>query len=130
MTQLYKAFLPILLILISLSFATVSSGQRSGLRQNRSRLRKSLLRPINTPCWGLSKAEANYKSILTDDPQNSTACYELSRTMAAQGKFTEALSYIRKANRIEPDNEWFLLMEADIDEKPMISIQQWMSMDD
>ncbi|MEP6646736.1 MAG: tetratricopeptide repeat protein [Saprospiraceae bacterium] len=63
------------------------------------------------------KAEADYKSILMTDPQNGVACYELSRTMAAQGKYSDAISYVRKAIRIEPDNEWYLLMEADIDEK-------------
>ncbi|MGB3078867.1 MAG: tetratricopeptide repeat protein [Saprospiraceae bacterium] len=117
-TQLYKAFLPILLILISLSFATVSSGQKVRPSSEQVTIEKKLIEANKYTMLGdWSKAEANYKSILTDDPQNSTACYELSRTMAAQGKFTEALSYIRKANRIEPDNEWFLLMEADIDEK-------------
>lgn len=35
----------------------------------------------------------------------------------ATNKTADALTYIRKANRIEPDNEWYLLMEADIHEK-------------
>lgn len=65
----------------------------------------------------LDKAETIFKSILADDPQNSTAFYELSRTCAATDRNSEALDYIRKAIRIEPDNEWFLLMEADIHEK-------------
>jgi tetratricopeptide (TPR) repeat protein len=33
------------------------------------------------------------------------------------GKDSEALTYIQKAIRIDPDNEWYLLMEADIHEK-------------
>ena len=63
------------------------------------------------------KAEALFRSILEDDVQNSAACYELSRTLAASGKESEALTYIQKAIRIDPTNEWFLLMEADIHEK-------------
>ncbi len=62
------------------------------------------------------KAEAIFKAILEEDVQNSAACYELSRTLSASGNTSEALTYIRKAIRIEPDNEWYLLMEADIHE--------------
>lgn len=63
------------------------------------------------------KAEAIFKAILDEDVQNSVACYELSRTLSAAGKSADALTYIRKAIRIEPENEWYLLMEADIHEK-------------
>lgn len=63
------------------------------------------------------KAESIFKSILDADVQNSVANYELSRTMAGARKYDEALNYIRKAIRIEPDNEWYLLMEADIHER-------------
>ncbi len=63
------------------------------------------------------KAETVFKSILDIDVQNSVANYELSRTLTGAGKFTDALSYIRKAIRLEPDNEWYLLMEADIHER-------------
>src|SRR5690606_2262911 len=55
--------------------------------------------------------------ILDEDVQNAAACYELSRTLAATGRHDEALTFIRKAARIEPDNEWYLLMEADIHER-------------
>ncbi len=63
------------------------------------------------------KAEPIYRAILEEDVQNSAACYQLSRTLMALGKSADALDYIRKAVRIEPDNEWYLLMEADIHEK-------------
>jgi tetratricopeptide (TPR) repeat protein len=63
------------------------------------------------------KAEATYRSILEEDPQNSAVNYELSRTLAAQGKLSEALTYVKKAIRLEPENEWYLLMESDIYEK-------------
>ncbi len=63
------------------------------------------------------KAEAVFKSILDIDVQNSVANYELSRTLAGARKYSDALSYIRKAIRLEPENEWYLLMEADIHER-------------
>ena len=65
----------------------------------------------------LDKAESIFKGILVDDVNNTTAYYELSRTLTAKGSLQDALVYIRKAIRLEPDNEWFLLMEADIHEK-------------
>ena len=63
------------------------------------------------------KAEPIFRGILEDDVQNSAACYQLSRTLLAMGKTADALTYIKKAIRIEPDNEWYYLMEADIHEK-------------
>lgn len=63
------------------------------------------------------KAESIFRAILTEDVNNTAAYYELSRTLTVAGKFQDALSYIRKAIRLEPDNEWYLLMEADIHEK-------------
>ena len=63
------------------------------------------------------KAEPIFRAILEQDVQNSAACYQLSRTLLATGKTSDALIYIKKAIRIEPNNEWYLLMEADIHEK-------------
>jgi len=63
------------------------------------------------------KAAAAYRAILDQDPLNGVACYELARTLTAAGKPKEALEYIRKAVRLEPDNEWYHLMEADIHEQ-------------
>jgi tetratricopeptide (TPR) repeat protein len=63
------------------------------------------------------KAEAAYRAILDQDPLNGVACYELSRTLMPAGKPREALPFAQKAVRLEADNEWYLLMEADIHEK-------------
>jgi tetratricopeptide (TPR) repeat protein len=63
------------------------------------------------------KAEPIFRSILEEDVQNSAACYQLSRTLLATGKTADALLFIKKAIRIEPNNEWYLLMQADIHEK-------------
>lgn len=64
-----------------------------------------------------AKAESMYRSIVEEDVNNTAAYYELSRTLTAMGKVQDALVNIRKAVRLEPDNEWYLLMEADIHEK-------------
>lgn len=64
-----------------------------------------------------AKAEAAYRAILDQDPLNSVASYELSRTLTAADRPKEALTYAQKAVKLEPDNEWYLLMEADIHEK-------------
>lgn len=60
------------------------------------------------------KAEAAYKAIIEKDVSNATAYYELSRTLFATKRYTDALTNIRKAVKIDPQNEWYLLMEADI----------------
>lgn len=65
----------------------------------------------------LDKAESIFKAIVNEDVNNTAAYYELSRTLTAKGALQDALVYIRKAIRLEPDNEWYLLMEADIHEK-------------
>ena len=65
----------------------------------------------------LEKAEAIFRAVIEEDVNNTAAYYELSRTLAATGKLQDALYAIRKAIRIEPNNEWYLLMEADIHEK-------------
>ena len=65
----------------------------------------------------LEKAETIFKSIIAEDVNNTAALYELSRTLTAKGVLSDALGYIQKAIRLEPGNEWFMLMEADIHEK-------------
>lgn len=65
----------------------------------------------------LEKAENIFKTIVAEDVNNTAAFYELSRTLTAKGALQDALVYIRKAIRLEPENEWYLLMEADIHEK-------------
>lgn len=65
----------------------------------------------------LDKAETIFKAILNEDVNNTAAFYELSRTLAAKGSLQDALINIRKAIRLEPENEWYLLMEADVHEK-------------
>ncbi|MEO6133136.1 MAG: tetratricopeptide repeat protein [Saprospiraceae bacterium] len=113
-----KAFSFLFILFLTWSFSTVLFGQKARPSEEQVNIEKKLIEGKKYALLGeWDKAEANYKSILMTDPQNSVACYELSRNMEAVGKYTDALSYVKKAIRIEPDNEWFLLMEADIDEK-------------
>ncbi|HZV70443.1 MAG TPA: tetratricopeptide repeat protein [Saprospiraceae bacterium] len=114
----YRALYLLLLTFISLSSVTVASAQKVRPSSEQVTIEKRLIEGKKYAMLGQwEKAEAAYKAILLEDPQNSTAYYELSRTMGASGKNSDALNYVRKAIRIEPDNEWYLLMEADIDEK-------------
>jgi tetratricopeptide (TPR) repeat protein len=112
-------------------FITVAAGQKIRPSMEQVTIETKLIDGTKYALLGeWDKAEAAYRTILDEDPQNSAACYELSRTLEATGKYAEALTYIRKAIRIEPDNEWYLLMEADMMRKHWMSIPPWMSMID
>ena len=103
---------------VTASLAPVASGQKIRPSLQQVTIEQKLIDGKKYALLGdWEKAENIYRTILEEDPQNSAACYELSRTLAAAGKFSEALTFVRKAIRLEPDNEWYLLMEADIHEK-------------
>ncbi len=112
-----RAFSVILSMLLASTMHFLASGQKIRPSSEEVGIEKKLIEGKKYALledW--DKAETTYKSILDDDPQNTIADYELSRSLAATGKLTDALTYVRKAVRLEPDNEWYLLMEADIDE--------------
>jgi tetratricopeptide (TPR) repeat protein len=120
---MYSAIKPHLQIIIT--FAMVLAINASGLIAQQPRptaeqvaIEKKLIEGEKYTFLGeWEKAEPIFRAILEEDVQNSAACYQLSRTLLATGKSTDALTYIRKAIRIEPDNEWYLIMEGDIHEK-------------
>ena len=105
------------LCLLSTGYTSLVSGQVRPSQQQVS-IEKKLIDGKKYQLLGdLEKAENIFRSIITEDVNNTTAYYELSRTLTAKGSLQDALVYIRKAIRLEPDNEWYLLMEADIHEK-------------
>ncbi len=115
--QPVKGFVVLILVLIVSFLTTVVNGQNRPTLQEVN-IEKKIIEGKKYQLLGdLDKAESIFKSILTEDVNNTAALYELSRTLTASGKFQDALSYIRKAIRLETDNEWYLLMEADIHEK-------------
>ena len=108
-----KIFLPVLIIMMAMP---VFCQVRPSMQQ--VSVEKKIIEGKKYQLLGdLDKAESIFKSILTEDVNNTAALYELSRTQAAGEKLEDALVSIRKAIRLEPDNEWYLLMEADIHEK-------------
>jgi tetratricopeptide (TPR) repeat protein len=113
-----RTFTPLLIAWVSLfGFTQLVSAQNRPTSQQVA-IEKKLIDGKKYILLGdYEKAEALFRAVLEEDVQNGPACYELSRTLAATGKFSDALTYIHKAIRIEPDNEWYLLMEADIREK-------------
>ena len=120
MIRSHKAFSIILSVLLTSVFVTGALGQKTRPTLQQVGIEKKLIEGKKYALLGdWEKAETLFRSILDEDPLNSAASYELSRTLAASGKFSDALTYIRKAIRLEPDNEWYLLMEADIHEKTL-----------
>ncbi|HUR30671.1 MAG TPA: tetratricopeptide repeat protein [Saprospiraceae bacterium] len=113
----FRLLYAFLFILILTGFTTLVKGQARPT-QEEVNVEKKLIEGKKYQLLGdLDKAESIFKSILIDDVNNTAAYYELSRTLTAKGSLQDALVFIRKAIRLEPENEWFLLMEADIHEK-------------
>lgn len=105
------------LYLLTTGYTSLASGQGRPSQQQVN-IEKKIIDGKKYQLLGdLEKAENIFRSIIVEDVNNTAAYYELSRTLAAKAALQDALVYIRKAIRLEPDNEWYLLMEADIHEK-------------
>ncbi len=63
------------------------------------------------------KAVEAYKAFLFDNPDVDAAWYGLSRTYAATKDMVNAFDAISKAIALAPDNQWYLLYQADLFEK-------------
>ena len=62
------------------------------------------------------KAEEIYKKIIESDPVNSAAYYDLARVQLSQEDTDGALKSIKRATTLSPENVWYLLARADIEE--------------
>ena len=62
------------------------------------------------------KAEEIYKKIIESDPVNSAAYYDLARVQLSQENTDGALKSIKRATTLSPENVWYLLARADIEE--------------
>lgn len=112
-----KEFLTIISFLLISCFMSMASAQDRPSSQE-VLLEKKMIEGKKFQMLGdLEKAESVFRSVLEEDVNNTAAYYELSRILAATGKTQDGLAFIRKAIRLEPNNEWYLLMEADIHEK-------------
>lgn len=65
----------------------------------------------------LDKAVGAYKKFTYDNPDNGAAWYGLSRCYYAQNDLANALDAIGRAVALEPENEWYVIFQADIFEK-------------
>ena len=63
------------------------------------------------------KALEAYKEIVFDYPENDAAWYGLSRTYSATDDVVNAANAIAQAVRLSPENEWYILYQADLFEK-------------
>lgn len=62
-------------------------------------------------------ARVLFEQVLQNDPLHDAALYELSRVYDALGMKDEALDAIKDAIRLDPENSWYKVMQADILEK-------------
>ncbi len=61
-----------------------------------------------------AQATVHYHDAATLDPLNDAAWFELARIHAAEGEYTDALGYIRRAVRLSPGNIHYQTTLADI----------------
>ncbi len=59
-------------------------------------------------------SEKLLQAFLLDNPQHGAAWHSLSRVQAAQQQTGSALESIRKAGKLEPENVWYALYEAEL----------------
>jgi tetratricopeptide (TPR) repeat protein len=63
------------------------------------------------------KALGLYKAVLKEDRENDAATYEIARIHEAQEEMDKAISSIKKAIQMAPDNEWYGKYAADLYQK-------------
>ncbi|MDX2134194.1 MAG: tetratricopeptide repeat protein [Saprospiraceae bacterium] len=61
-----------------------------------------------------ASAEKLLQAFLLDNPQHGAAWHSLSKVQAAQQNNGGALESIRKAGKLEPENTWYALYEAEL----------------
>lgn len=55
-----------------------------------------------------------YQALLEADPDNATAAYQIGNILAENNRFSDAVVYAQKACRLQPENEWFQLLLAQL----------------
>lgn len=63
------------------------------------------------------KALEAYKEIVFDFPDNDAAWYGLARTWSAKDDVVNAANAIAQAVKLSPENQWYILYQADLYEK-------------
>ena len=62
----------------------------------------------------LEKAEETYRQFIGKHPEIATTYFELSRILATKKEFDEAVKYSEKAAALDPENVWYQLYLAEI----------------
>lgn len=55
-----------------------------------------------------------YLQVIEENPESSTAYFQLANILAEKKKFSEALVYAEKAAQLDTGNTWFLLLQAQL----------------
>lgn len=55
-----------------------------------------------------------YRLLIERDPENATAAFQISNLLANENRFSDAIVYAEKACLLQPDNEWFQLLRAQL----------------
>jgi tetratricopeptide (TPR) repeat protein len=58
-----------------------------------------------------------FKQLLTKEPENDAACYELANILNLQNNSEDALTYAKKASSIDPSNLWYQIQLAEFYQK-------------
>ena len=113
-------FLPLkgLLCVLSFGIMGISQAQPGSVTTDQLNIERLLIEASQEKLLGAyDEAIATYLQVLEKDKDNDAAAYEISRIYENQEKYDDALSYIKKAVRLVPENEWYQVMQADILEK-------------
>ncbi|MBI9033466.1 MAG: tetratricopeptide repeat protein [Bacteroidales bacterium] len=62
----------------------------------------------------IDQAAALFSKVLEKDAEHSAAMYELARIKSGMRQYFEAILLIEKAVKIEPENKWYRLFQADL----------------
>jgi tetratricopeptide (TPR) repeat protein len=60
------------------------------------------------------KAEETYRQFMNRYPDVATTYFELSRILASKKQFSEAVEYSRKSVSLDPDNPWYKIYLAEL----------------
>lgn len=74
------------------------------------------------------KALEAYKEIVFEYPDNDAAWYGLARTWSAKDDVVNAANAIAQAVKLSPENQWYILYQADLYEKTAGTGMRWKPM--
>ena len=107
---------PVLILCLGILFSAALQGQKTVSADSTGREREQLL--IDAAKQKLTgnrdKATSLYEQVLSLDPQNAVAAYELSRLAVGKPDFEKALQLARQAVTADPRNPWYQHQLADV----------------